>query len=156
MPNLVHMQAEEQERQKAKDAWIDRLSAAEPETSSSTVVQQKSDPVMSPTQHRPQAAMPERLQHDASFANESSMSYLQHQELPGTGTMGTRALPDRRSTRDALQGMQYSAQPDYPPVDTGIVSPGRLAAMQPSAGESYQPLSSSQINPSICNSGGIL
>lgn len=117
------MQAEEQERQRARDAWIDRLENSEPSHLDSRAEHQQSSPPMSPTQQRSRVVLPDR-----PLQNESSMTHLHNARVPA-------AASDGRGPREAGQGLQYSAQPNLGLEASEAMSPGRLAAMQTAAGE---------------------
>lgn len=123
------MQAQEQERQKARDAWIDRLENSQPSHLDSAPEQHQNSPPMSPIHQRSRAAQPDLFQQD-----ESSMTRLHHGRAAAAATVSSgAALPDRRG---ADEGMRYGAQPSSTaPGDPDMMSPDRLAAMQTAAGK---------------------
>ena len=105
--NFVPMQDKEQERQRARDAWIDRLENSQPSNPDAAAEQQNSPP-KSPTNQRSRAALPDLAQRDPSLQNESSMTHLHNGRAPAAAMMSDAALPDKRgpegrSTRDAVQ-----------------------------------------------------
>ncbi|KAK9813498.1 hypothetical protein WJX73_002413 [Symbiochloris irregularis] len=139
------LKAKQKQEDRAYDDWLEKQfePAAEKKTSrrgAPTLGPFATAAPQEPAQASPSKAEEPESKEDAR-AREHKAALKQQieerkrlQEASVTGPMGNRALPDRESTNAAVQGMQYRAQPDYPPVDTGVVSPGRIAAMQPAAG----------------------